>query len=135
MFTMVILDHARASASGCACDFDRNRPDAPHASNHPGFVRLADPRRFRHYRHRRPRWVKLPALITRYAAFRALPDATKAHALLVIPMLERAGIFGPGLFPNHPDMLAEAIGASEPVDVDALVRIGILERCQRPDWT
>lgn len=78
---------------------------------------------FQHYRNRAPIWIKLyRSLLTDYE-FASLPDATKAHLILIWLIASETE----NRVPADPDWIARRIGAQESVNLDLLVRLGFLE--------
>jgi len=81
--------------------------------------------RFQHYKNRDPTWLKLyRALLTDYQ-WAQLPDASKGHLIglwLMAAKLENR-------IPADPGWLANQIGATDPIDLDALVSGGWLIWC------
>lgn len=90
------------------------------------YLRIRNHDRYQHYKDRRPVWVKLYQDLLEDVAFTCLPDASKAHAVLLTLIASRYD----NRIPNDAQWIARAIHASDPVDLDALVSAGWLEVCE-----
>lgn len=78
---------------------------------------------FQHYKDRNPPWIKLHRALLDDYAFAALPDAHKAH--LVLLWLFAASQVG-GRIPNDAAFLSRKLGTTEQIDLEALVNAGFL---------
>jgi len=78
---------------------------------------------FQHYKDRNPPWIKLHRALLDDYGFAALPDATKAH--LVLLWLFAASQIG-GRIPNDAAFLSRKLGTTELIDLEALVNAGFL---------
>ncbi len=87
-------------------------------------LRVRNFQKFQHYAHRSPPWVKLHRSALQDYAFTCLQDASKAHAMLLWLLASGCD----NAIPDDPQWIARQIHATEPVDIDALVSAGILER-------
>lgn len=87
------------------------------------FLRVRSLSKYQHYRDRNPPWVKLHRDLLEDYDFEQLPDATKAHAMLMLLLAARLG----NEIPNDPDWIARKIGARSKVDVAKLLESRFLE--------
>jgi len=87
------------------------------------FVSVCNWSRFQHYKNRDPTWVKLHrSLLTDYA-WSQLDDSAKGHLIgiwLMAAKLENR-------IPADPVWLANQIGATDPIDLDALISASWLQ--------
>ena len=72
---------------------------------------------FQHYGNRAPPWIKLHSAILEDAEFEMLPDATRAHLMLIWLLAGRTN----NRIPADAGWIGRKIGASEPVDLDSLL--------------
>lgn len=79
-------------------------------------------REFQHYTNRNPPWIKLHRAIVDDFAFNSLKDKTKAHLMLIWIL----GAATEGRVPHDAKFIAGRIGASESVDLDAMIELGFL---------
>ena len=87
-------------------------------------LRVKNLEKYQHYSKRRPPWIKLHRSVLDDYYFRRLPDAAKAHAMLI--WLIASGC--DNALHDDAQWLAEMVGANTPVDIDGLVSAGFLER-------
>ena len=87
------------------------------------FLRVRSLAKYQHYRDRNPPWVKLHRELLEDYDFEQLPDATKAHAMLLLLLASRLG----NEIPNDPDWIARKIGARSKVDIAKLLQARFLE--------
>jgi hypothetical protein len=78
---------------------------------------------FQHYKDRNPPWIKLHRALLDDYAFAALPDAQKAH--LVLLWLFAASQAG-GRIPNDAPFLSRKLGTTEQINLESLVADGFL---------
>lgn len=90
------------------------------------YYRVSNLEKYQHYRDRRPPWVKLYQSALEDVEFTCLQDASKAHAMLLLLVASRYDNHVPG----DPKWLQNALHATEPVDLDALISIGFIEPCR-----
>lgn len=94
-------------------------------------LRIRNLEKYQHYRDRNPPWVKLHRDLLENYEFEQLPDATKAHALLLLLLAARIG----NVIPIDPLWIGRKIGARSPVDLPQLLKAGFLEvsgaECER----
>lgn len=79
--------------------------------------------KFQHYKHRNAAWVKLHRSLLTNVDFFRLSDVAKAHLMLIWVLNGRDQ---GNCLPYDPRYIAQQIGATERVDLDALVRAGFL---------
>lgn len=79
--------------------------------------------RYMHYKDRRPPWVKLHADLLDDYEFRSLPDATKAHLLLLTVLASQME----NRIPYDLKWLSHRIGATAAMDIEELILGGYLE--------
>lgn len=88
------------------------------------FLRVVNFDKWQHYKNRNPPWIKLyNGLLDNYE-FAQLPDATKWHFIASTLLASRSN----NKIPDDAAWVARMIGATEPVDIDALVSAGFLDR-------
>jgi hypothetical protein len=78
--------------------------------------------KFQHYKNRSPQWIKLYRDTLADYAFSRLHDASKMHLVGIWLLASEAH----GRVPADPEWIARRIGATEPVDLQALVDAGFL---------
>jgi len=88
-----------------------------------GFLRVRNLGKYQHYRNRNPPWVKLHRDLLEDYEFEQLPDATKAHAMLLLLLAARLE----NEIPNDPEWIARKIGARSRVEVAKLLEARFLE--------
>ena len=88
----------------------------------PKYLAVRNLKKFQHYRDRKPPWIKLYSSVLDDYAFSCLQDASKAHAMLIWVLASQHE----NKLPNDAKWIAGKIGASDPVDLDALVAAGYL---------
>jgi 5-methylcytosine-specific restriction endonuclease McrA len=101
------------------------------------YVQVKDFDRFQHYKDRDPPWIKLYVRILQDYAFGTLPDAQKAHLMLIWVLASRMD----NKIPKDPVFVKNQIGANATVDLDALMAAGFLQpwsessaRGKREEW-
>lgn len=88
----------------------------------PKFLAVANFSKFQHYKHRRPLWIKYYGSILDNYAFVQLPDASKAHLMLLWQVAATHG----NRIPNDPKYLALATKARSKINVAELLASGFL---------
>lgn len=78
--------------------------------------------RYQHYKDRTPPWIKLYNDLLDDYEFSVLPDASKAHLMLIWLLASRSQ----NQIPYDARWIANKIGATEPVDLDVLLKSGFL---------
>ena len=81
--------------------------------------------KFQHYKDRSPIWIKLYRSLLRDYEFGRLPDASRAHLMLIWLLASETG----NELPNDAAWIGRQINASDPVDLDLLIRSGFLIDC------
>jgi hypothetical protein len=97
--------------------------ETPRLKTQAKFLQIANLQQLQHYKDRNPPWIKLHAHWLEHYEFQQLPDATKGHFFLIMILASRCG----NKIPNDPGWVAARIGANEPVNLSALLGIGVLE--------
>jgi len=87
-----------------------------------GYLTVKNWKEFQHYADRSPPWIKLHRSVLDDYEFSALPDATKAHLMLIWLLASS----NEGRVPSDPAWLSRRLATTETVDLDALVRSGFL---------
>lgn len=87
------------------------------------WLRVKNWSEFQHYKDRNPPWIKLHRALLDDYAFSALPDAQKAHLVLVWLF---AASQQEGKVPNDAAFLSRKLGTSEPIDLETLINAGFL---------
>lgn len=102
-----------------------------------GYLAVKNFERFQHYKDRSPQWIKLYNDLAEDYGFSRLPDHQKAHLVLIWLLASRID----NRIPADARWIAGKIGATEPVDLDALVSAGFLvpheptkAKGRREDW-
>jgi hypothetical protein len=75
-----------------------------------------------HYKDRSPPWIKLHAKVLTDYEFSCLPDASKAHLMLIWVLASKLD----NRIPNDAAWIGRQIGATSPVDIQVLVNHGFL---------
>lgn len=88
----------------------------------PKFLAVRNFSKFQHYKDRRPLWIKFYGSILDDYAFVQLPDATKAHLMLLWQVAATHG----NRIPNDPKYIALATKARSKVNIAALIAAGFL---------
>lgn len=88
----------------------------------PKFLAVKNFSKFQHYKDRRPLWIKFYGSILDDYAFVQLPDATKAHLMLLWQVAATHG----NRIPNDPKYIALATKARSRVNIAALLSAGFL---------
>lgn len=101
------------------------------------YVQVKDYERFQHYKDRDPPWIKLYVRLLEDYHFARLPDASKAHLILVWVLASRLE----NKIPKDAAWIGRQIGATEPVDLVLLMAEGWLQpwdaetaKGKREDW-
>lgn len=92
----------------------------------PTHIRVADWERAQHYKHRNPPWIKLHNEILDSYEVAALPDASKWHLIGIYLLASRCNNY----IPDDPAWIGQRIGARSPVDLDALIKTGKIQRME-----
>ena len=87
-------------------------------------LRVRNFTKFQHYAHRSPPWIKLHRSALHDYSFTRLPDASKAHAMLLWLLASTCD----NAIPDDAAWIAQQIGATEPINIDLLVSACVLER-------
>ena len=90
------------------------------------YFRVTKFAQYQHYKHRKPPWCKLYRRLIdpqHCADFMALPDATKAHAMLLLLLATDCD----NCMPYDARIVGGKIGATEPVDLDTLQGMEYIE--------
>jgi hypothetical protein len=86
------------------------------------YLEVKDWKEFQHYKDRDPTWIKLYRRLLADYAFSRLQDASKAHLVLIWLLASESE----GRVPNDPEWIAKRIGATHPLDLNALTDAGFL---------
>lgn len=87
-----------------------------------GFLSVKNFASHQHYKDRRPPWIKLHAAVLDDYAFTCLPDASKAHLMLIWVLASKLN----NRIPNDPTWIGGKIGATSTVDLQVLIASGLL---------
>src|SRR5688572_23533296 len=77
---------------------------------------------FQHYKDRNPPWIKLHRALLDDYEFALLPDATKAHLMLLWLFASQNG----GKIPEDAKFLQRKLGLEKPPDLELLINQGLL---------
>lgn len=87
-----------------------------------GVLSVKNFEKYQHYKDRKPPWIKLYNDVLDDYAFEVLPDASKAHLMLIWLLASRTD----NRIPNDPEWIARKIGATGLVDIAGLTSAGFL---------
>ncbi len=87
-----------------------------------GVLSVKNFEQYQHYKDRKPPWIKLYNDVLDDYAFEVMPDASKAHLMLIWLLASRTD----NRIPNDPEWIARKIGATGPVDIAGLTSAGFL---------
>jgi hypothetical protein len=87
------------------------------------FFKVRNLDKYQHYKDRNPPWIKLHQSVTSDVDFILLPDASKAHIILIWLLASRLD----NRVPLDPPFVASQIGSRDPVDLNILILRGFLE--------
>lgn len=87
-----------------------------------GVLSVRNFEQYQHYKDRKPPWIKLYNDVLDDYAFEVLPDASKAHLMLIWLLASRTD----NRIPNDPEWIARKIGATGSVDIAGLTSAGFL---------
>jgi len=87
-----------------------------------GVLSVKNFEQYQHYKDRKPPWIKLYNDVLDDYAFEVLPDASKAHLMLIWLLASRTD----NRIPNDPEWIARKVGATGPVDIAGLIAAGFL---------
>ena len=79
--------------------------------------------RFQHYKRRSPPWIKLHRELLNDFAFQSLKDAARSHLIMIWVLAAGTD----GVIPANATFIASRIGATSPIDLDAIIASGLLE--------
>jgi hypothetical protein len=88
----------------------------------PRTLRIKNWSEFQHYRDRNPPWIKLHRALLDDYDFAQLPDATKAHLMLMWLFASQNG----GKIPEDAKFLQRKLGFEKPPDLESLINQGLL---------
>lgn len=92
------------------------------------YFRVVNFEKHQHYKERRPPWIKLHAEVLDDYDFLCLQDASKAHAMLIWVLASKME----NRIPYDAEFIGRKIGATVPVDLEALTSQGFIE-CSNDD--
>lgn len=95
------------------------------------YLRIKNWAEFQHYKDRNPPWIKLHRALLDDYDFAALPDATKAHLVLMWLFASQ----NDGKIPEDAKFLHRKLGLEKPPDLDALITQGFLIQEQNASET
>lgn len=87
------------------------------------YFRIVNLQKHQHYKKRRPPWIKLHAEVLDDYEFLSLPDASKAHAMLLWLLASKMD----NRIPYDAEFIAGKLGAKSPVDLESLMDQGFIE--------
>ena len=88
----------------------------------PRYFRVVNLDQYQHYKDRNPPWIKLHNTLLSSYEYGILPDASKAHLLMIWLLASRHN----NLLPCDPRWIGERVQATGKVDLDRLIRSGFL---------
>lgn len=86
------------------------------------YLHIKNWEQFQHYADRSPPWIKLHRSVLDDYEFTALPDASKAHLMLLWLLASS----NEGRIPSDPAWLSRRLATTEPIDLELFVRTGFL---------
>lgn len=86
------------------------------------YLRVKNWEEFQHYKDRNPPWIKLHRALLDDYEFARLPDASKAHLMLIWLLASQSG----GRIPDDPKFLQAKLGLDKQPDLQLLVEYGFL---------
>lgn len=87
------------------------------------YVEVVNWDQFQHYKDRNPPWIKLHSQLLENYDFTCLPDCSKSHLLGIWMLASRTD----NKVPANPQWIGNKLGATEPVDLDLLIKRGFLK--------
>lgn len=93
----------------------------------PRFLEIRNFEKFQHYKDRPLIWIKLHLSILDDFEFQTLPDSAKFHAIALILLASRLA----NRIPNDAEFVRNKIGATNDVDLSALVKAKFLQPIRR----
>lgn len=88
----------------------------------PLYLMFPDLPEYLHYHHRKNVWIKVPKAVLEQPRFQTMPDATKAHVMLLrLLAAQRGNLLSLDVFALHRD-----IAATDPIDLNGLILNGVL---------
>lgn len=93
------------------------------------YLRVKNWSEFQHYKDRAPPWIKLHRSLLEDYEFSMLPDAAKAHLVLI--WLFAAG--NDGRVPSDARFLARKLATTDDIDINLLIQNGFLVREETPE--
>ena len=87
-----------------------------------GYLRVKNWEQFQHYADRSPPWIKLHRSVLDDYEFSSLPDASKAHLMLIWLLASS----NDGRIPSDPAWLTRRLATTETLDLQVLVAAGFL---------
>lgn len=82
--------------------------------------------KFQHYKHRSPPWIKLHSAVLEKYKFSSLPDATKAHLMMIWLLASRMD----NKIPWDPRWIAQKVGAKTRINLKLLQDLDFIECIQ-----
>jgi hypothetical protein len=86
------------------------------------YLSVVNLERRQHYKDRSPPWIKLHADVLDDYAFVRLHDASKAHLMLLWVLASKLE----NKIPYDPEFIAQRLGCTDPIDIQALVDKGFI---------
>ena len=89
-----------------------------------GYLAVNGWSKFQHYKNRTPPWLKLHRDLLNNYAFRDLPDASKAHLIMIWLLASQLD----NIIPDDPEWIRERINCNEKVDLNVLIKNNFLSK-------
>ena len=86
------------------------------------YLKVVNWNEFQHYKDRNPPWIKLHNQLLENYDFTCLPDSAKSHLFGIWLIASRTD----NNIPANPNWIAQKIGATEPVNIDVLIKAGFI---------
>jgi hypothetical protein len=91
-----------------------------------GYISVNGWSKFQHYKNRTPPWLKLHRDLLNNYQFRDLPDASKAHLVLIWLLASQLD----NIVPDDPEWIRERINCNDKVDLNVLINNNFLSRIE-----
>ena len=83
-----------------------------------GYLSVKGWNKFQHYKNRTPPWIKLNRDLLNNYKFRDLPDASKAHLMMIWLLASQLD----NIIPDDPEWIRERINCNDKVDLKVLIK-------------
>lgn len=91
-----------------------------------GYLSVNGWNKFQHYKNRTPPWIKLNRDLLNNYAFRDLPDASKAHLMMIWLLASQLD----NVIPDDSEWIRERINCNDKVDLNILIKHNFLSKLE-----